>query len=157
MVSATDGWAVSDCILRWNGSTWDPASSPTWSALSSVAMLTAQDGWAVGAGSVFLHWDGRAWANMNAALIGQGHSVAMLATDDVWSVGVGIQQWDGQAWSSVRSPTARSLAHVAMISPGDGWAVGRGAILRYTGPAPTEQVFLPLVTLEQEVRHANER
>jgi hypothetical protein len=44
-----------------------------------------------------------------------------------------------------------------MTSPGDGWAVGNGAILRYSGPTPTAQAFLPLVTLEQEVCHANER
>jgi hypothetical protein len=94
---------------------------------------------------------------MNAAILGPGRSMAVLATDNVWSVGSGIQHWDGRAWSSARSPTTRGLAGVAMTSPSDGWAVGNGVILRYSGPTPPAQVFLPLVTLEREVRHADER
>jgi hypothetical protein len=157
MVSATEGWAVGDhgCILRWNGSAWDPVFSPTWYGLGGVAMLSAQEGWAVG-GSAFLHWDGLAWANMNAAPL-SASSVAVLSSTDAWAAGAGIQHWDGRAWASTPSPTSRYLRGIALTSPAGGWAVGRGAILRYTGPTPTPQVFLPLVTLEQEVRHANKR
>lgn len=62
-----------------------------------------------------------------------------------------------QCWTPPGTvPCNHHLHAVDALSETDGWAVGTGAILRDTGPAPTEQVFLPLVTLEQEVRHARE-
>ena len=123
MVSASDGWAVGDCILHWDGTTWIRVFNPSWFALTSVAMVSSSDGWAVGPGGVFLHWDGRAWANANATPYSP-LGVALASSRNGWAVGWGIQHWDGRSWSGVASPTSRRINAVSLASPASGWAVG---------------------------------
>jgi photosystem II stability/assembly factor-like uncharacterized protein len=68
MRTTDDGWAVgiNDTILRWNGSAWNPVSSPeTNKYLQAVSILSANDAWIVGQNgsgtAIILHWDGTQW------------------------------------------------------------------------------------------------
>ena len=94
--------------------------------------------------------------------IGDGHFARLLwsrrPTAGRWVVGrggilsgaaltaVGVHATDGVNWTDVNNPSGGQLNAVAMVSATDGWAVGNGAILRYTGVAPTYRTYLPIVT-----------
>ncbi len=66
MVSPSDGWAVggggANCpsqpsvLLHWNGTTWNEIPSPVSQTLNSVAMISADEGWAVGEAGTILHY-----------------------------------------------------------------------------------------------------
>ncbi len=133
--------------------TWEVVSglgpTATYSSLKSVAVLSANDAWAVGAclcgtGETTLteHWDGVGWSRVpspnvqfNTILVG----VAAVSAGDVWAVGyynngIGtpasrvIEHWNGSAWSIVNSPnpadSGNNLTGVVAPSATDVWAVG---------------------------------
>jgi hypothetical protein len=136
--------------------TWKLVDSPSLSAnantLHSVAVVSANDVWAVG-WSVILHWNGANWSvvpSVNPGNPPDFRGVAAVATNDVWAVGrvqdaaspyynrALIEHWDGSSWSLVPSPPASTtfseLLAVAAVSANDVWAVGD-----YSAPAPTYQ------------------
>lgn len=164
-VSADDVWAVgvkggvtgpnwASLILHWDGNAWSAApapaiSSPGTSELRSVAAVSANDVWAVGAYSspatgwwnqpLILHWDGSAWSSVPAPGFGttsELNAVAAASPTDVWAVGRALENnwktlilhWDGVSWSRVPSPNLGSygnnLAGVTSLSAADAWAVG---------------------------------
>jgi hypothetical protein len=117
MVSTNDGWAVGNkgaapngypygpFILHWNGNTWSQASisdTGSYYGLNSIAMASANDGWAVGGwgshysggntaglgntSGVILHWDGNTWSRWSSSAA-HLFSIAILSTTDVWAVG----------------------------------------------------------------------
>jgi endoglucanase len=159
MVSANDGWAVGyycyaywnngspewdsdSLILRWNGSSWNEVGSPSFYSISSVAMASATEGWAVQGAGAAQHWNGSGWSWSSTPTDCDLMSVAMVSADDGWAVGGGgtacasqpsvILHWDGNAWSEIASPVSQKLNSVAMISANEGWAVGEaGVILHY--------------------------
>jgi hypothetical protein len=59
-----------DLILRWTGSGWKIAASPSprGAVLTAVADVSARSAWAVGEGSsskiLLLHWNGRSWQSV---------------------------------------------------------------------------------------------
>jgi hypothetical protein len=160
MVSANDGWAVGNychfswvdgaptwdtdsVIMRWNGSSWNEVSSPTYLTLDSVSMVSADDGWAVGMAGTIQRWNGSGWSWLGSPTNCDLFSVAMVSTDDGWAVGGGgshcpsqpsvILHWDGNTWSEITSPVSQRLNSATMISADEGWAVGEaGVILHYT-------------------------
>ncbi len=140
-----------------------PNPDPNNSALDAVAVVSANDVWAVGrAGSKTLaeHWDGSRWrvvptpnpatSNNNSELLG----VTAIATDDVWAVGYGTntstgwstlaEHWNGGTWSIVPTPTPTrqiagpSLNAVAAVTTNDVWAVGGAGLRSYSGAAVLE-------------------
>ena len=131
MVSTTDGWIVGGhdwgyegwWFLRrhWDGVSWSLEEDWGW-PLRAVTMVSATDGWAVGGGT----WRDPKWG----------------CTYSGWE----FMRWDGVNWTDVNNPSGGQLNAVAMVSATDGWAVGNGAILRYTGVAPTYRTYLPIVT-----------
>jgi photosystem II stability/assembly factor-like uncharacterized protein len=65
IVAQDDVWAVGvdhmdssgkSFIVHWNGSTWGPIPNPGSKMLSSVSMISASDGWAVGYAGTILHY-----------------------------------------------------------------------------------------------------
>ena len=163
-VSANDVWAIGESssssgsyqtlIEHWNGTAWSVVSSPNASAtlnfLSGIAVVSANDIWAVGSFQngddgvpLTLHWNGAAWsivssptiANIDTSLSG----VAAIAANDVWAVGAFgdvnheartfTVHWNGTAWSIVPSANdgveGNSLHAVTAIASDDVWAVGR--------------------------------
>jgi len=146
---------------------WQVVTSPnpdsSNNALDAVAVVSANDVWAVGrAGSKTLaeHWDGSQWSvvptpnppesNNDSELLG----VTAIASDDVWAVGYGTntgtgwstlaEHWDGATWSIIPTPNppgqiaGPSLNAVAAVSTNDVWAVGGAGIHGYPGAAVLE-------------------
>lgn len=159
MVSATDGWLVlggglgggtpaESSIYRWDGSTWNLVTvitDPNSVSLGALDVLSANDVWAMGAGSFWgnlYHWDGTSWsfAGQTPPVVWADSDLDMLAADDGWAVGLtgDIAHWDGSSWSQVASPTTAHLNALEMLDSNLGWAVGDGGvILRWDGTAWT--------------------
>jgi hypothetical protein len=154
-----DVWAVGESLSasgtrlvtlteHFDGQSWRVVSSPGLGAsshLSGVTAISADDVWAVGAGSsargnvpLLLHWNGLRWRLEAGAFPSTGALSAVAATSprDVWAVGSAslgsgqltlIEHFDGTRWTVVPSPTpggADQLSGVTAEAPNDAWAVG---------------------------------
>ena len=159
------GVLVATLWLSVVGSPWATAAASPWRVvhtpspsaqgnyLSSTAVLSANDVWAVGAwyrpigtpATLVEHWDGSAWSlvhspNRNKAY-NELHAISAVSSSDIWAVGYYnissyisektlIEHWDGSAWSLVPSPNAGPNASilygVAAVASDDVWAVGLG-------------------------------
>jgi photosystem II stability/assembly factor-like uncharacterized protein len=167
MISADEGWAVGGysytpsyhctkfqaVILHYTNGAWQVSDTPPKFILYSVAMLSAEEGWAVGGrayndcsfgnlegGAIFHYIDG-SWQfddSLTEFFNKRLFSVAVTPGQEGWAVGDAgvILHHSGGAWQVVNIPVDAQLAAVAMISDDDGWAVGQGGvILHYTGSA----------------------
>ncbi len=113
--SASSAWAVGSdfngtadktLIVRWDGSAWKQVKSPNPGGatqnndLSSVAVTSATDAWAVGdydsgtgTRTLALHWDGSAWTQATTPNLGGSSiddsftAVGATSASDVWAVG----------------------------------------------------------------------
>jgi hypothetical protein len=166
VVSADNIWAIGyydqasivcrTCVAQtlvehWDGAIWSIIASPNVGTsdniLNSVAVVSANDIWAVGwAGSrtLALHWDGSTWNVVPTPSLGTFASlgaVAAISSSDVWALGyyknnnsfqmLGLH-WDGTTWSLIPMPAAGTGPNipfgVAAVSANDVWTVG------YAGP-----------------------
>ena len=179
MLSYADGWVAGDTggngiapctnnrarILNWNGAAWPcNATSPSNRDLNSVSMVSANYGWAVGAGGSIVYWNGAAWAEQNGAqniTARELDSVHAIATNEIWITGrdenAGVKtcangsaiilRYTG-AWSCQNTGAAtRRYRSIFMFPdgtdigtvPDDGWIVGDRAgdnfsIYRWNNP-----------------------
>jgi hypothetical protein len=107
--SPSDAWAVGGyfkdgveqaLIMHWNGKTWKLAAAPSLDkpsvrgALSSVAIVSAANVWAVGSlnGKLTLaaHWNGSRWTEVpspNPGSFSDFSAVAASSATNVWAVG----------------------------------------------------------------------
>ena len=109
------------------GPTPTPEPGPTCHGLNDVQMLTAQDGWAVGAGGTILHWDGRGWVLAGSPTRAELYSISMVNGSDGWIVGLGTTlRWDGAEWT--RTPYPFWASSIEMLSSDLGWAAGLGEL-----------------------------
>jgi hypothetical protein len=115
-------------------------NSTSYNQLNAVAVVAADDIWAVGSGNfktLIEHWDGAAWSIVPSPSPGGVYNflngVAAITASDVWAVGYYddetlIEHWDGATWSVVPSPNGtgqiNQLTGVAAVSTNDVWAVG---------------------------------
>src|SRR5215470_9322938 len=161
--SAVDAWAVGErwapyqtspavrlgpypLIEHWDGRKWTivPAQDPHhWNAsLFAVAVLGADDAWAVGGFRSFgstpgespliEHWDGRNWTAMTVPRLAHGAgtsqeliAVAGSSPDDVWALGHSssngatymnrLLHWDGRSWRLVLSPQSHASYGVSLL------------------------------------------
>jgi hypothetical protein len=131
LVAPDDGWVVGGSVARYDGTNWLQVDVPVTTALKSVDMVDANDGWIVGASGKSMHWDGQAWTEVSTPATGMLNDVWAVATDDVWAVGNGgvILHWDGTVWSLVPSPTAEHLMGITMVTATNGWIVGANSTI----------------------------
>lgn len=123
---------------------------PEASSLSSVAVVSGADAWAVGSrGTVgtdaerplVARWNGRGFTAVPAPGDTQLRGVAAAGSTDVWAVGSSsdghessVLHWNGLAWSEVAHVAATptkplALGSVAALATDDVWAVGfRGTL-----------------------------
>ncbi|MFL5734562.1 MAG: hypothetical protein ACJ78Q_15365 [Chloroflexia bacterium] len=154
----TDSNQYMTLIEHWDGVAWSVASNPNPStynnSLEGVAVVSANDVWAVGTyispvgtnQTLIEHWNGSAWSVVPSPNVGTGQNwlwgVASLSANDAWAVGYSrstptgplrtlVEHWNGASWAVVPSadPGAYSdrLTAVAALSPTDVWAVGYSA------------------------------
>ena len=146
ILSATFSFAIFlDAAATFGGGQWTEVpggAAPHSSQLDCVAVVSANDIWAVGtwggANGLVEHWDGTNWSV--AAVQAEGSSlygVAARSSRDVWAVGSIVvpggqehtlaEHWNGRRWAVVPSPnvgTYNELNSVCVISHNDAWAVG---------------------------------
>jgi photosystem II stability/assembly factor-like uncharacterized protein len=106
--------------------------------LVSVAMVSANEGWAVGdfllneggIRGVIWHYHYGQWTPMLSPAQSGLNGVSALPNGDAWAVGDNgiILHEHGGMWTQVASGTTDDLDSIALISPTEGWAVG-GTIL----------------------------
>jgi hypothetical protein len=133
-------------ILHWNGAEWSivPSPSPSErSRLNKVAVVSANDVWAVGTQNdrtLIMHWDGQAWAVVPSPNVGPDRNllraIEVISSDDIWAVGsygppgtgqALILHWNGSQWSVVPGPavgTDSFLFDLDALAPDNVWAVG---------------------------------
>ncbi len=106
--------------------------------LMSLAMVSANDVWAVGADynqsaqsslvSVFMHFDGVSWKRVPTTFAYPMASICMLPSGEGWAVGGNaILHYTGGRWvvdAVDHSGQYEMLNAITMISADEGWAVG---------------------------------
>lgn len=138
------------------------ASLPQRAYLTDLSMVSATDGWAVGAirdanddgaaSSLIVHFANCRWT-VDPFKVQQGWlgSISMVSATDGWAVGTSnafsqqlVLHYSGGAWHQVTLPSqyqsATSLTEVRMYSAHDGWIVG-GGIKDAHGLAPAESLL----------------
>jgi hypothetical protein len=130
VASGRTAWAVGGTgtggtlIERWNGRTWKPAASPSPASpgpdfLSSVAVTSARNAWAVGSSilnvgtfnTIVVRWNGRTWIRVRSPSFLAGDNtdaVAATSARNAWAVGgtafdePWIVRWNGNTWKRAR-------------------------------------------------------
>ncbi len=120
--------------------------------ITSIAMLSAQEGWAVGfdqsnpadfnppgviAHFTQGHWC--VWAQPGGSTLPSLAGISMVSPTLGWAVGntgsagrIGaIYAFDGTKWKPQHIPTSCTLDTIQMLSATDGWAGGDGCIMRF--------------------------
>jgi hypothetical protein len=166
-ISRSDVWAVGSTgplvgtyalaagsvIAHWDGHTWSlvPHPNPPESSLVSVAAISPNDVWAVGARSGSIppgvsvartlveHWDGHRWQvvpSPNQHGSGQLTSLAALSSNDVWAAGGShsggenvpdkplVEHWQGSHWQIIHLPYTDTVAYtrdIAATTPSNVW------------------------------------
>ena len=125
-----------------------PNTGPTGNDLKKLAVVNANDIWAVGndldatdhAQALTMHWNGSAWSIIPNPYSGYQSSlsdVSARAANDVWAVGTSptagqvplVLHWDGSAWSRTYAATSvdwstSGFNGVVALAANDVWAVG---------------------------------
>jgi photosystem II stability/assembly factor-like uncharacterized protein len=63
---------------------WNLVSSPVSANLRSIAMTSANDGWAVGDSGIILHWNGSVWGQANSPTSQPLYDLKMLSAMNGW-------------------------------------------------------------------------
>ncbi|MGZ3680745.1 MAG: WD40/YVTN/BNR-like repeat-containing protein [Ktedonobacterales bacterium] len=156
MVSANDGWAFggestrpspngetppalrgSTClVLHYNGTTWSRHPGSACIEATSISMLSATDGWAVGSNTILHYTQGDWRVDTSYALKSmQLESVTMVSSDEGWAVGSSdapralVLHYARGHWTPVNvagmpGDSVSALRGIAMVSAQEGWAVG---------------------------------
>jgi hypothetical protein len=139
-----------------------PVVHPPETELTSVAIVSPTEGWAVGERSVgtgnvavIYHYTGGLWAPVSVPWKVSLQSVSAVSPSDVWAVGspsgsnpggdpVMILHYNGSSWAPVSIPPSTGmLQSIDMVSANEGWAVSSGAGLGNGGPyAPNDSAIL---------------
>jgi hypothetical protein len=153
------GWAFNQSLFayrtlieHWNGTRWSLVRSPNatngYNFLNGVAVVAANDVWAVGQaanGSTYStlveHWNGVAWSIVPSPNVAGNSNVleaiSVVSANDIWAVGYSQDtnfnnftltlHWNGATWSIVPSPSINDdiLFGIDAIASNDVWAVGR--------------------------------
>jgi hypothetical protein len=188
MLSPTEGWAVGSSyvapsatgvlILHYHNGQWRRVPVPSNAQLgvpaanlSSIAMVSADEGWAVGGGfsssdsnyvpsAFILHYSGGRWTRYGSLMRdAELSAVQMLSPTDGWIGGSSggpdvvanpatslMLHYDGTRWIPVQVPPVVSITRLDVLSATDGWATGEDKILHYDGQQWTIFQEVPQVT-----------
>ena len=127
----------------------------SYTELNAVSMLSADEGWAVGAQdttgnsmsehtmALVAHYSNGVWLQINPPAKGRLTGISMLSASDGWAVGDQglLLHFDGHTWKKVNSPIQGDIARVQMLSATDGWAIVEhpGSIWHYNGRSWSQQ------------------
>ncbi len=119
--------------------------TPLANFLTSLDMVSANEGWAAGRGGAIWHYSGGRWQKANSP-IADGRdldSISMVSATDGWAVGDStLLHYTNGTWQEVRNSIIPGdkeqgpyLSSIDMVSPTEGWAVtglGMGAVIHYS-------------------------
>jgi cysteine-rich repeat protein len=124
---ANDVWIAADdgLFLHFDGVSWTEhptAAQRRW----GLAVLAADDAWAVGVGTEAWHWDGVTWSPVPLPWHVTLHGLYASGPTDVWAVGGNgnVLHHDGQAWRNETGLPAITYYGVSGTGPDDVWIVG---------------------------------
>jgi anti-sigma factor RsiW len=165
-VNAAQAGAYSCLVVQYMNGQWIRLATPTNAelgvddaSLQSVAMISPDEGWAVGAAGDFsvgnknfgliLHYSGGKWTKYSLIPKAELWSVQMLTPTDGWAAGGGgwnssgtgvpgptasiLLHYNGSHWTPVPVPNVTGITSLDMVSANDGWATGTNTILHYNG------------------------
>ncbi len=149
-VSNSEGVKGDTAAASFQNISWTKVSSPVTDTLNSIAMVSANDGWAAGENGALLHYDGSVWVSSNLPLTMTLFSVSMSSENNGWAVGADnippgngiLLRWNGIGWQSVPKPSIPWPFYMTDVSvPNDtsAWIAG-GIIVCSVGPpcVPTD-------------------
>jgi hypothetical protein len=161
----SDGWAAGDALYHFQEYQWTLYTTATpLPHISSLALVSPFEGWAVGTGGVILHYAQNIWQIAVSDSGVNALSLAMDSPSDGWAVGGNgaqgnaLHYHDGQWEPAHIGDTTTVLYTVTMLSESEGWAAGAsgpsGAIFHYlsghwtrvTSPAPVVPHALAMVS-----------
>src|SRR5213083_259217 len=153
------GWAFNQSLFayrtlieHWNGTRWSLMRSPNatngYNLLNGVAVVAANDVWAVGqaatgntSNTLVEHWNGVAWSIVPSPNVAGNsnilEAISVVSANDIWAVGYSTDSnfnnhsltihWNGATWSIVPTPGVNDdiLFGVDAVASNDVWAVGR--------------------------------
>src|SRR6266700_232856 len=148
---------------------WSVVPSPNGSSssgLSAVAVVSANDVWAVGSSgsqrsggqTLIEHWNGTSWSVVTSpnpgSIYNTLYGVTAVSAANVWAVGyyvntTGVTQtliehWNGTSWSVVKSPSPATgnneLFSVSAASASSIWTVG--FLTNNTSQTPVDQTLI---------------
>ena len=127
----------------------------SYTELNAVSMLSAGEGWAVGAQdttgnsmsehtmALVAHYSNGVWLQINPPAKGRLTGISMVSASDGWAVGdQGLMlHFDGHTWKKVNNPIQGDIARVQMLSATNGWAIVEhpGSIWHYDGRSWSQQ------------------
>jgi photosystem II stability/assembly factor-like uncharacterized protein/ribosomal protein L30/L7E len=127
-------------IYHWDGTSWTTAYvQPSGRNIFAIQMVSANEGWAVGANQFIAHYLNGTWTELNPSPAPQTlydcffrHGVP----DDGWATGYALDNYvlhyNGVNWTWQYTPTFQ-LHRIYMLSSTDGWAIGPTTIAHYDG------------------------
>lgn len=112
-----------------------PLDLPAMAIIAKVAMVSPDEGWAVGSlgeqdykrqGSLILHYTAGQWQQVPSPTEQPLYGIFMLSRSEGWAVGGGgtILHYTAGDWVRFSSPSRGELTAIHMTSPDDGWIVG---------------------------------
>ncbi|MBI4281425.1 right-handed parallel beta-helix repeat-containing protein [Candidatus Uhrbacteria bacterium] len=117
---------------------WESVDIGIRETITSIAFVSAQDGFAVGSNGTILRWNGSVWSTVASGTTENLWSVAFSGSAHAFAVGTNgtILRWNGSVWSTVASGTTEHLLSLSIIAANNAFAVGtNGTILRWNGSA----------------------
>ncbi len=120
-------------ILNSGSQSWAAQASPVTAQLSSVAMTSSTDGWAVGAGGTIVRWDGTNWTQYPSSPTARALTdISMVSAAVGYAVGGNgaFIKWNGAAWTSQTS-VPRVMVGLDAVSENQVWAAGNSGYLYF--------------------------
>jgi len=155
MGSPTDGWATgigagTSNLWHYTQGTWQyvPLADPQGAALTSLSLVSADEGWGIGTSSVstskndqvphtagaLWHYRQGVWQVVARHTDAHGQTVQVTALQavsagDVWvseadSTGRQFLHWTAGGWQTVAAPIRDGITSISLLSAQEGWAVG---------------------------------
>lgn len=120
---------VAPLIVHWDGNELSEVAAPqgSYTQLSAIAMVSKDEGWAVG-GNAMLHYSNGKWEAFASHTEDPLLAITMRSATDGWAVGryANIIHWNGTRWDRVPGPdpATTDLVGVAAVAADEAWVIG---------------------------------